>query len=126
MTIQNNDIFFYLLISALAVAGAAVLWRNILENHPKLKASISNILGKADKVLLCGSCFTYWLSLVFVLIFNPLSGLVINAGNKIFQDFSHCFISWMALGMMSVIIRFGYVAIQELVSYQVHKLHDNH
>jgi hypothetical protein len=101
-------------LSVMAVAGAAVIWRNWLEGHPAfvdgLKRRSPRVVSKG---LTCGSCFTYWLSLGFVLRFDPLAeawpgGLM------------HVLVTWLALAMGAVFVRFSYVLVQERVHDIVH------
>ena len=100
--------------SVMAVAGVAVIWRNWLEDHQAqrqaLKARLPRVLFKA---LTCGSCFTYWAALAFVGLFDPLTGLF-------GQGVWHVLISWMAVAMGSVFMRFSYVLVQERVHDIVH------
>lgn len=106
------------LLSAMAVAGLAVLWRNWLADHPHWQDWLENHFKNSHKALTCGSCFTYWLSLVFTITAKPLAGWMpfhswwpINLAAQ-----------WLALAWLSVFLRFLYIALQELVSYQVHNL----
>lgn len=106
------------LILTLACAGLAMLWRDILIDFPKLKNAIKkHVPFPFAKMLTCGTCFTYWLSLGFVLVFQPLEQLNLSYNT---------FISWMAFGIVAIIWRFGAVAIQELVHYQTHILNVSH
>lgn len=116
---MNLYMIINFLLGAMAIAGFAVIWRNILENHPSLKKWITSIFsfGKIHKVVTCGSCFTYWLALAYTLTITPLAAWT--------PSFSviDIFLQWMALSWLSVTLRFGYVAVQELVSRQVHGHH---
>ncbi|MFZ2804114.1 MAG: hypothetical protein WA001_02735 [Patescibacteria group bacterium] len=111
---MTNQLTSYL-FSILAVAGFAVIWRNWLEDHPKFRSAIKTRLPwPFPKALTCGSCFTYWLSLGFILAFDPLptwqSSWVVT----------HIFLVWMAVAMGAVFIRFSYVLVQERVHDIVH------
>ena len=106
--------FFTLFISASAVAGIAVIWRNWVEDHPHWKKYLQEKLGVFGKALLCGSCFTYWISLLFIFYRDPLTMWNV-----------HIFFHWMALAWCGVFLRFAYVALQELVHYQVHHLREH-
>ncbi len=96
-------------LSASAVAGVAVIWRNWLEDHSSWKTTIARF--PLHKALLCGSCFTYWIGLLYTIAASPLSFWTDNL-----------FLQWMALSWLSVLFRFTYVAVQELVHFQVHHL----
>ena len=121
MTLHNPDsILTLLFLSALAVSGAAILWRKILVDHPRLKAAIQQRMGYWSGMLLCGSCFTYWLGLAFTLLFDPLSEWSISAKHIWFSRIVHYGISWMALSSLSLMLRFGYVLLQQTVHDKVH------
>jgi hypothetical protein len=108
-------------LSSCAIAGIAVLWRNILNDHVSLKEGIENKLKFFHKIFTCGSCFTYWISLLFVVLSDPLDfWLPFSA------EFFNLFVHWMAVAFLSVIMRFTYISIQELVYYQVHHLREDH
>lgn len=127
MTLFEQFIVTYF-ISAAALACFAVLWRNWLEDHPNWKMWLANNLGAVAKAMTCGSCFTAWITLLFVLIFNPLNSFLISVVPfaNIFAVASYA-IQWMALGWGALTFRFFYVALQEAVSIMVHKFEDqNH
>ena len=113
-----------------AVAGTAVLWRTWLLDHPNFNEWLKEKLGPVGKALLCGSCFTYWITLVFILICNPIAfwtSFVPNFSSPwLFGFIINTFLQWMALSWLSIFLRFSYVAIQELVHYQMHHLRDDH
>lgn len=118
--------FFTFFISGAAVAGVAVIWRNWISDHPNFKQWLEKTVGPLNKVLLCGSCFTYWLALAFTLMAEPLSFWMPFADSGAGFIANIC-VRWMALSWLSVFLRFAYVAIQEHVHYQVHHLgKDNH
>lgn len=111
-----TNIFF----SVCAIAGTAVLWRNWIEQHPQAKSHIEKTLGRMSPVLLCGSCFTYWLAGALTIIHTPLAPWV---GTSL-QPLPHIVafgMQWMALGYLSVLFRFSYVLIQEHVGMIVHR-----
>lgn len=111
-----------LFLSSFTIAGIAVIWRNWLHDHPAWKEYIQKYLKGFYKVLLCGSCFTYWISLLFLLIHNPLQSWILEEP-IIFKMAA----SWMALAFLSVSLRFLYVLIQENVHRLVHAHdHKNH
>lgn len=104
---ENFFITYFLYTTA--IAGLAVLWRNWLADHPNWKSLIERKLGTKSKVLTCGSCFTFWLALVVIIILKPLN-----------QNL-HIIIQWFSVGFSSVFLRFLYVLIQEKVSKLVHE-----
>lgn len=117
--------FFF---TALAVAGLAVIWRNWLEDFPQERNRIRKILF-IGKAVTCGSCFTYWLSLIAVSSIDILPGFVIpwtaTLDGWLFGLLNLLF-RWMALAMAGVFIRFAYVLVQELVNYYVHNVNHKH
>jgi hypothetical protein len=121
---MTNDFLKFFLSSA-AVAGVAVIWRNWITDHPNFKQWIENALGPLKRTLLCGSCFTYWLALAFTITAEPISYWMPFAPSAV-GLVADVFARWMALSWSSVFLRFLYVALQELVHYQVHHLKDDH
>ncbi len=129
MTIYSgSQLLTVLFFTAMAVAGAAVLWRNWLADHPRAERGIRAALGGYNKVLLCGSCFTYWLSLAAVCMLRPFDGLLAVSvpGGVVGSAVVHAVLSWMSIAWAAVFLRFAYVALQELVHYQVHHMKDGH
>ncbi len=121
---MTPDIINFILTS-MAVAGAAVLWRNWLEDHKSWKTWITAHLGRLHKSLTCGSCFTYWLGLVATLAVRPLDFWVPFGDAGLISFLLNTFAQWMTLAWLSVLFRFAYVALQELVNYQVHTLRNH-
>jgi hypothetical protein len=115
MTSFEQSIFNYF-ISASALAGFAVLWRNWLNDHQQWKGFLEKYLGRFSKMLTCGSCFTFWITLAYVLILNPLN-------ISFAPHFVGYFIEWLSLGWTAVFLRFSYIAVQEKVSMMVHRPH---
>lgn len=109
------------IFSTLSIAGFAVIWRNWINDHLKYKNAIEKILGSYKKILLCGSCFTYWVALIVTIINNPLKDLWRDSDKKIFYFIA----SWMAIAYVSVFLRFLYVLIQENVHNLMHE-HNHH
>ena len=111
---------FEYFISIATIAGFTIIWRNWLEDHESWKNFIQNNLSFIGKAFLCGSCFTYWMSLLYVLCIKPIA-------NIFSVSFStYIFFSWMAISYGSVLLRFFYVMIQEVVHYQMHHIRDTH
>ncbi len=111
---------------SLSVAGAAVLWRNILRDWPALSQFLRNHTHPlVNKSLQCGFCFTYWIGLIAVTIMNPLSVWAVPFRfyiNPLFSRGIHFILSWMIVGIISVTVRFFYVILQETVHYFVHHI----
>ncbi len=101
-------------VAVLAIAGVAVLWRNLIftsqAGNGWLARWVDALPMRLSKSLTCGSCITYWLALAYSIWLDPFNGQY------------GFIISWMALAMGAVFIRFAYVALQELVTYQTHVL----
>jgi len=112
------------LFLCLVVAGIATLWRNLLAMNAPLRDGVHSL--PFQKALTCGFCFSYWLSLLAIVLWQPQFGSAIPSLRwqflEVLEPCIRFIASWMVLGMGSVIVRFGYVAIQELVTYQVHQL----
>lgn len=117
-----TPIFIYHL-SAAAVAGTAIIWRNWLMDHPAWKQTLERLLPTAHKILTCGSCFTYWLALAFTLCADPLSFWSPFPAIGVFLNI---WARWMALSWLAVFMRFAYVAIQEHVHAQMHGIKEIH
>lgn len=108
------------ILSVFSIAGFTVLWRKILHDFPVIGEQLSLRLPVVGKAFTCGLCFTYWISLFFVLWYNPVP----NWTGTLFAF--HLFLSWMVVAFGAVFLRFLYVSIQELVHYQVHHLRGEH
>jgi hypothetical protein len=106
---------FEFIISGFSIAGFTIIWRNWIEDHNSYKKIIEQKLGSYKKILLCGSCFTYWITLLFILIYNPIDNWKPADFNII-----NIFMSWMALAYISVFLRFTYVLVQQSVHNLVH------
>lgn len=113
------------MLTGMSVAGATVLWRNWLEDHKGLKSWIMNSLGGFHKALTCGSCFTYWLALIATLAIRPLETWQPLSFAMSFTWLANVAVHWMTLAWLAVFLRFAYVALQELVNYQVHTLRNH-
>lgn len=113
-----------LIQSSLIISSVAILWRSTLnKNHklgPYLRKVFPVFLGTA---LTCGLCFTYWVALFFIILFNPLpvEFFSFNYGQNFWI---HIFFSWMSLGFVSVFLRFLFAFMQEKVNYY-HSLNNN-
>ncbi len=67
-------------------------------------------------MLLCGVCFVFWSTLVFLLVFSPGGGIL------------NFFVSWFSIGFTAVSFRFLFVLIKELADhyYTLNASHDHH
>ncbi len=103
--------------SSLIIASLTILWRSTLNKNdklgPYLRKAFPVFLGTA---LTCGLCFTYWITLFFSLIFNPLplEFFIFNSKNNFLI---HIFFSWMSIGFVALVFRFSFALIQEKVNY---------
>lgn len=115
--------YTHIAFASFAIAGAAVLWRNWLNDHPAWKKKLMELPFRVGHAFLCGSCFTYWLALAYIFIFDPFRGISLhnphNLDSGLFLVLSY-FVFWMMLSWLGVTLRFGYVLIQECVAYAVH------
>lgn len=97
-----------------------------MKDFPDLKKFIQNKLPDlVSRALCCSFCFTFWISSLFVLIFNPLNDWLplfrFHFLNN-FNLFISIFFSWMVIGSGSWIVRFVMDELQLLVHYQNHIL----
>jgi hypothetical protein len=115
------------LLSVLAIAGVAVLWRNLREDLPKLEAFIGKFPWLFRKSLRCGYCSTMWISFAFLLAFDPLRAWLPAARLPEGLHAPAAFLlHWMALGFGSVALRFKYVLWQEGVHDLLHARGGHH
>jgi hypothetical protein len=117
-----------LIVTSIFVAGIAVCWRNLQTDLPCLSKLLNELPWGWRKPLTCGFCFTFWVALVTTLIANPLTGVSVSFNANLPASWfflTDIFVGWVTVGMLAVIVRFGYVVLQELVYYQVHHLRHN-
>lgn len=108
------------LIMVSATASLALIWRALLLDHPLLLARVQSVpfIGGA---LQCGFCSALWLSLVAVLIYNPLAPW--GAG---MHPFIALGISWLAVGAWVLILRNTTALLMEAVGVLAHQHHASH
>ena len=116
-----TDIF----LTAMAIAGAMVVWRELLVQSPVLKNRIFKYVPfPVNKAITCGFCATFWSTLLVVVFFDPLRGwfpqlrfdLPFVSGWPIQLAFS-----WMALGGLAVFFRFLIVLVHERVHTELRR-----
>ena len=115
--------------SILALAGLAALWRSLLADHPTLKLWLAAYVPRIKPSLTCGTCFTYWISLAFVLLFDPLHGWLPPSRILLPQWLEWLLalgLAWMAVSIGALIVRFAYAMLEEYLWYAVHKLRGLH
>ncbi len=105
-----------LFVYIFAIAGLSVVWKNLQDDLTWVEKGIKKFPWIVWKVLSCGFCFTFWLTLAVVLIFDPLETWAITG----MSQFWHVVGSWMSLGMAAAIIRTNYVLLQAKLHYQMH------
>lgn len=114
-----------LFIISISVAGFAILWRNLIYDSPNLRANLKKVPNFLHIALTCGFCFTFWISLVAAILFDPFQAWQVPFRIVALAPLSPLFeyiASWMAVGTFAAMIRFAYIAIQEFVHYEVHHL----
>jgi hypothetical protein len=121
---QYIQIIFSLGITSFAVGSFSVIWRKLLNDLPRFRKNIdTHIPYPISRALICGFCFTYWLSLASLLIFDPLKGWLPPLQTIVPTELSPfiyiCF-SWMTLGFIALLWRSLFVIIQELIDYQMY------
>ncbi len=115
--------FFIFII--LGISGLSVLWRKILIDFPKLDTFLQSWLGAIGYALICGFCYTYWLSLAAVLVFGPIELVQNNqffANYGLLQELILIGLSWMAIAFCAQTLRFIFVILQQLLVYFLHIL----
>lgn len=116
---------YFFIIIILGISGLSVLWRKILIDFPKLDAFLQSWLGPIGYALICGFCYTYWLSLFAVLLFGPAELLASNiffSSPGVFKELILIGISWMAIAFCAQTLRFIFVILQQLLVYFLHIL----
>lgn len=113
-------------LSSLVLAGLGRIWRKLQKDIPGLKPGIHKYIPSLiARALTCSFCFTFWLSLLFVLIFNPLHNWLPTPRFYLTdntQAILSIFFAWMAVGTGAWIVRFIMDELQHLVHYQNHVL----
>ena len=106
--------------SMVVIASISILWRSTLNKKDALRVGIQKkfpiFLGTA---LTCGLCFTYWVTLVFVIIFSPIPANFFSFTSGFSEGLSfvfHLFFSWMFIGFGALSLRFLYALLQEGVN----------
>lgn len=98
----------------------------MLNDLPALRRGImSSIPYPVNRALTCGFCFTYWASLVAVLMFHPLSSWRLPLSSGVFANAEvllHLFVSWMIIGLFAITVRFAVVILQELIDYEMYTM----
>jgi hypothetical protein len=92
------------------IAMISLIWKETLNTFPALKSAIRRRLNViARKPLFCGFCFTSWVALFVLIIFNPMPGV-------------NFLVAWMTLAAVALLIRSAIIALEELVHWEVHIL----
>lgn len=105
-----------LFIVGAALAGISVLWKNTLTDFPRLEPVIRAKLGGFSKLLLCGPCFTYWISLAAVCVLDPLAGWDLPRRFALafpYEQLTRFALAWFALGFVAILFRITYLYLQE-------------
>lgn len=116
-----------ILISSMVISAVALLWR-IFSREEFIAPKIEALPYLIRKPLTCGVCFSFWMSLLYIISFRPsFSGVSISAQmspkclflTKFFTD-------WMILGMSSVFILYVFLTFWEGSHYFSHKAEELH
>lgn len=112
--------FLYMLIliqSSFIITSITILWRSTLRKNsnlgPAIRKKFPVFIGVA---LTCGTCFSYWIVLIFVLVCRPFP-IGYFSFVPLHTYWVHVFFSWMYLGFSVVLLRFLFALIQEKVDY---------
>ncbi len=116
---------YFILTSAIATA--TLIWRNLKEDHPIFKSRVATLplIGEA---LSCGFCFAVWMSLLGVVILNPMSTWhpdPLRLGG-IFAQIFLFLASWFAVAAGVLFIRSVVIVLLELGAVLKHRHQSNH
>lgn len=121
---KHTQMIFNIVMAGLAIGSFAVIWRKLLNDLPRLRDSIKKYIPyPISRALVCGFCFTYWLSLVSLVVFNPLGDWLPPLQSIVpvaLDPFIYISISWMILGFIALLWRSLFVIIQELIDYEMY------
>ncbi len=112
-------------LSSLVVAGISVLWRGVRTRHNAVRQFFKKFLGFYAPAFLCGTCFTYWIALVYVIVANPLGSWQMPIAGYMpvaIIPIITFIASWMALGFSALFLRFALVLMNETVDHFTHNL----
>ena len=115
-------------LSSFTVAGISVIWRELRMRHGGIVKFLKQKLGFLSTALLCGTCFTYWTSFVYLLIFNPLKDWQLPLRYILplsLMTLLHFLCSWMALAFLAIFFRFSFVLLKETVDHFTHHINPN-
>lgn len=108
---------FILIQTSFIIASITILWRSTLRKHSNLGIALRKkfpiFIGVA---LTCGTCFSYWVALFFILVFQPFP-LGYFSFIPVHTYAVHLFFSWMYLGFAVIVLRFLFALLQETVDY---------
>ncbi len=97
-----------ILLSAIVVAGAGMIWRQLVEDFPALDRFLRNRLPAfIGNAFTCPFCTGFWLALLWVIVFDPLSGWLPSArfGLIPFPTLLQIISSWMIVGVATLAVR---------------------
>ncbi len=121
---QHAQTIFNLIMTGLAVGSLAVIWRKLLNDLPRFREGIKIYIPyPMNRALTCGFCFTYWLSLGSLIVFNPLGDWLPSVQPIIpatLDPVIYFFVSWMILGFIALLWRSLFVIIQEFIDYEMY------
>jgi hypothetical protein len=121
---QHAQTMFDLVMTGLAIGSLAIIWRKLLNDLPRLREGIKIYIPyPISRALVCGFCFTYWLSLGSLVVFNPLGGWLPPIQPFIpamLDPMIYILVSWMLLGFIALLWRSLFVILQELIDYEMY------
>lgn len=98
-----------LILFSIAIASIGRGWKEILSDFPEFKNAIKRYLPYIfSKPITCSFCFNYWLALIFVICFSPLSGwqFEIAINNEVIKYIVRICLDWVIVAGVSWIVRF--------------------
>ena len=94
----------------ISIAGLSALWKNLLD-EPLILRTVKRLPYVVSRALTCGFCFTYWLSLIVLLIMD----------NFTFDSILSFIKNWMILSLISASLYYLFMILQEISIILAHK-----
>ena len=113
------------LIVATAVSTATLVWRNLKEDHPQFKKWVAE-LPFVGGALSCGFCASLWMTLIGVLLLNPIASWSHVSGLGAASGVASLITGWFSVGAGVLLLRSVIVVLLELGGVLKHKHHQGH
>jgi uncharacterized membrane protein len=114
------------LIVVTAVSTATLVWRNLKEDHHQFKKWVAE-LPVVGGALSCGFCASLWMTLVGVLLLNPIASWSHLSGFGGTGRFVvGLLVGWFSVGAGVLLLRSGIVVLLELGGVLKHQHSQGH